>query len=222
MAHALKVSDKSSATQKHGSRRRAVKIGADAPPAADRVVPPEFRDGLAQVVSLLEREGRSQLLDKADQIARLVIQVTPPPESLIRERTARLKTVARLFADTHWFTAQQIHDLQPRPPKNPSAPASDWKRRGRIYAVTWDGKEYFPAYQFSEALQPLPVIADVLAEFGEVADTWQIAAWFHFPNGWLAAGTPGRAPRARAPRECLDERDALLRATRHRLGSYQA
>ena len=100
-----------------------------------------------------------------------MIEVTPPSDALIRERTARLKTIARLFAETLWFTARQIHDLQPRPPKNPSAPASDWKRRGKIYAVSWDGKEYFPAYQFSEALQPLPVIADVLAQFGEVADT---------------------------------------------------
>jgi len=103
--------------------------------------------------------------------ARLVIEVTPPSDALIRERTARLKTIARLFAGTLWFTARQIHDLQPRPPKNPSAPASDWKRRGKIYAVSWDEKAYFPAHQFSEALQPLPVIADVLAQFGEVADT---------------------------------------------------
>ena len=112
---------------------------------------------------------------------------------------------------------EQIHDLQPRPPKNPSAPASDWKRRGKIYAVSWDGKEYFPAYQFSEALQPLPVMAEVLAQFGKVADTWQIAAWFHFPNGWLAAAGPGEAPR-----DCLNERAALFPAIRHRLGRYQA
>ncbi len=128
------------------------------------------------MVSLLECEGRSQLLDKADQIARRVIEVTPPSDALVRERTARLKTIPCLFVETLWYTAQQIHDLQPRPRKNPSAPASDWKGRGKICAVSWDGKGYFPAYQFSEAVQPLPVIAEVLAQFGEVADTWQIAA----------------------------------------------
>jgi hypothetical protein len=222
MTHAAKARDEAPSAPPHRLRRQTVRTSSDALPVTEPVAPLEFQEGLARVVSLLEREGRSQLLDKADQIARLVIEVTPPSDALIRERTARLKTIACLFAETQWFTAQQIHDLQPRPPKNPSAPASDWKRRGKIYAVSWDGKEYFPAYQFSEAVQPLPVIGEVLAQFGEVADTWQIAAWFHFPNGWLAAGDPGHAQRARAPRDCLDEREALLQAVRHRRGSYQA
>jgi hypothetical protein len=71
-------------------------------------------------------------------------------------------------------------------------------------------------------LQPLSVIAGVLAQFGEVADTWQIAAWFHLPNGWLASAGPGQAQRARAPHDCLNEREALLQTVRHRVGSYAA
>jgi len=71
-------------------------------------------------------------------------------------------------------------------------------------------------------LQPLPVIAGVLAQLGEVADTWEIAACFHFPSGWLASAGPGQVQRARAPHDCLNEREALLQTVRHRLGSYAA
>jgi hypothetical protein len=134
MTQAAKPRDEAATVPPHQSRRHAVRSGSGAPPVA--VVPEEFQEGLARVVSLLEREGSSRLLDKADQIARPVIEVTPPSDALIRKRTARLKTIACLFAETQWFTARQIHDLQPRPPKNPSAPASDWKRRGKIYAVS--------------------------------------------------------------------------------------
>ena len=33
--------------------------------------------------------------------------------------------------------------------------------------------------------EPLPVIGEILKAFGEVADPWVLAAWFHYPNACL-------------------------------------
>ena len=69
--------------------------------------------------------------------------------------------------------------------------------------------------------QPLAIIKEILAAFGEVADPWLLAAWFHFPNGWIvrrdATGTV-----AVAPRDALDRRDAVLAAAARRPSSYVA
>ena len=54
--------------------------------------------------------------------------------------------------------------------------------------------------------QPLAVVKKVLKAFSPVADPWLLAAWFRFPNGWLA-GADGRPL---APKDALDRRDALI------------
>lgn len=64
--------------------------------------------------------------------------------------------------------------------------------------------------------EPLPVIREVLKAFGEVADPWVLAAWFHYPNAWIV-GTDGMPV---APKEALDRRDAVLHAAQRRRTSY--
>jgi hypothetical protein len=114
-----------------------------------------------------------------------------------------------------------LNRLQPEPPANKSHPASDWKRRGRIFSVSFGGKEYFARYQFDALYQPLPIIRDILKAFGSVADSWKIAAWFHFPNGWIAETGP-RGTRPIAPKDALDRPHDLLSALQRSQGSYQA
>ena len=66
--------------------------------------------------------------------------------------------------------------------------------------MTVDGQAYFAAYQFDTVCQPQPVIHDILAALGPVTDTWKIAAWFHFPNGWII----DERAHAVAPKNALD------------------
>lgn len=132
-----------------------------------------------------------------------------------------MKTIKAIFEQGEWLMAEQLNALQPSPSTQKSQPASEWKRLGRIFAVSHGGEEYFARYQFDEAYQPLPVIEEILRAFGEVADNWKIAAWFHYPNGWLSKpGAQGQAPLA--PKDALDQRAALLRAATARRGSYAA
>jgi len=179
------------------------------------------RPKIERALRLLVLTEQPAAIEDADRIAELLSGKIEPSTGLIEARLARLKTIRAILEDGEWLTAEQLNALQPKPPAQKSQPASDWKRRGRIFSVSHGGREYFPRYEFDEAFQPLPVIRDVLKAFGEVADTWKIAAWFSFPSGWISKpGTGGQEPMA--PKDALDQRDALLRAAAARQGSYVA
>lgn len=133
----------------------------------------------------------------------------------------REETMRAVFISGNWLTAEQINALQSSSPADKTQPAGEWKGRGRIFGVISDGKEYFAGYQFDATGQPLPVIKEILDMLGPVADPWKIAAWFHFPNGWIS-GTGEREGQPVAPLDALDRREAVINAARHRLGGYVA
>lgn len=130
----------------------------------------------------------------------------------------RMQTLRQVFAEGDWLSAEQINALQPQPPRSKSQPASDWKRRDRIYGVSYGGREFFARYQFDAMYQPLPVMREVLAAWGERSDPWVLAAWFHYPNSWLT----DEQGRPLAPKDALDRRQALLHAVKARQSSYMA
>src|SRR6218665_1538305 len=178
----------------------------------------------AMVVLTHGRQG--DVTTRADRIAELASGLLEPSQELLEDRVHRMQTLHQVFATGDWLTSDQLHALQADPPKSKSQPASDWKRRGGgvgrggggFLGVGGGGGEYFARYQFDAMYEPLPVIRDVLKEFGDVADAWVLAAWFHFPNGWIV--DPNGAPVA--PKDALDRRDDLIRAARRRNDSYVA
>ena len=93
----------------------------------------------------------------------------------------------------------------------------------RLRALGWSpvssgGREYFARYQFDAMYEPLPVIRRILNAFGDVADPWALAAWFHYPNAWLqgADGSPV------APANALDRQDDVVHAALMRRASFVA
>ena len=126
-------------------------------------------------------------------------------------------TRTALFAEGEWLTAEMVHALQQQPSPDTSQPTSDWKRSGLIFGVPLDGNEYFARYQFDAMYQPRPIIEAILRELDSWADPWKIAAWFHFPNGWISDGSSPVAPK-----DALDRSDDVLEAARKTRGSYVA
>ena len=191
------------------------------PQGTDPAILPSVRHGIAQAVYLVLSTGQTAILDQADQLAGLVSGLIEPDLGLVEERLDRLQTIRTMFREEEWLTNEMLNQLQPEPPSNRSLPASDWKRRGRIFSVNFGGKEYFPRYEFDAVYQPLPVIRNILKAFGPVADSWKLAAWFHFPNGWIVEPGP-EGPTPVAPKDALDRLDDLLNALKKRQGSYVA
>lgn len=191
------------------------------PEGMDPGVAESIRPKIERALRLLALAEQPSVIEDADRIAELLIGKIEPGAGLVETRLARLKSIRAILEEGEWLTSEQLNALQPNPPAQKSLPASDWKRRGRIFSVSHGGREYFPRYAFDEAFQPLPVIRDVLKALGEAADSWKIAAWFHFPNGWISApGSGGQEPMA--PKDALDQREALLRAAAARQGTCAA
>ncbi len=191
------------------------------PKDADPAVASSMVDALEKALALLVLTGQTSVLELADRLAGLATGMLEPTVELLEERVHRMKTVQEVFTEGEWITAEQINAEQPEPPANKSHPASDWKRRKRIFSVNHGNKEYFARYQLDANYRPLPIVKDILKAFGEVADPWVLAAWFHFPNGWITK--PGdKSNQPVAPKDALDERDAVLDAAAQRLTSYVA
>jgi hypothetical protein len=171
-----------------------------------------------KALAVLVHARQEDVIARADRLAEIATGLLEPSSELLEDRLQRMHTLRQVFSEGDWLTSEQLNALQDNPPKSKSQPASDWKRRGRIYSVSRGGREYFARYQFDAMYEPLPVIRDVLEAFGEVADPWVLAAWFHYPNGWIV-GADG-APMA--PRDALDRRDDVVRAALKRRTSYVA
>jgi hypothetical protein len=188
------------------------------PPETDPAAVSSVIPALEKAVAVLVRAGQANVIARADLLAELATGLLEPSIELLEDRVQRKQTLSQVFAEGEWLTSEQLNALQDPPPKSKSQPASTWKLRGRIYSVSRGGREFFARYQFDAMYEPLPVMRDVLEAFGEVADPWVLAAWFHYPNGWLlgADGTP------LAPKNALDRRDAVVNAARQRRASYVA
>jgi len=74
--------------------------------------------------------------------------------------------------------------------KNKAALANRWKQEGRIFSVSHQGTAFYPAFQFNDEGQPLPVIASILSTVGRQSGGWELALWFIAGNGWLGGRRP--------------------------------
>jgi hypothetical protein len=207
--------------QPSGTAPGTIVLGVNIPKDTDPAILSSLRQGIEQAVSLVMSSGRTAIFEQADQLAGLMTGLIEPDLGLIEERLRRLETIRKMFREGEWLTSEMLNRLQPEPPANKSHPASDWKRRRRIFSVSLGGKEYFARYQFDTLYQPLPIIRDILKAFGPVADSWKIATWFHFPNGWIAETGP-HGPRPIAPKDALDRQRDVLSALERSQGSYEA
>ena len=87
--------------------------------------------------------------------------------------------------------------------RNPSEPASRWKRQGKIFGVPVDRADLYPAFQFLEG-RPQPEVRRVLAALPVSMSPRQIALWFASGNGWVEDDA--------APQDALHDMDGVLAA----------
>ncbi len=199
----------------HGS---ALSVPVSMPEDIDPAAVSSMVEAIEKALVVLVHASQGDVIARADYLAELASGLLEPSSELLEDRVQRMGTMRQVFSEEDWLTADQLHTLQADPPKSKSQPASDWKRRGRIFGVGQGGREYFARYQFDAMYEPRPVIRDVLKAFGDVADAWVLAAWFHYPNAWIAG--PDGVPLA--PKDALDRHADLIRAAQRRSNSYVA
>lgn len=100
-----------------------------------------------------------------------------------------------LLEDGGWLRGPEImarNALHSRTrPAHPGALLYEWVWERRLFVVSHQDIDYFPAFglTYSPALTPLPGLAGVIAILG--SRDWTLAAWFSLPHDALA----GRRPR---------------------------
>ena len=141
-------------------------------------------------------------------------------KKLILDATLIDATKEEIFHGTEWWTADDINSFQ-RIATSAENVVDEWKQTGCVFSVFYEGSEYFAAYQFDSIHKPRPVIKAVLNAYGACTDSWSIAAWFHFRNGWISDDkTSSSTPLA--PKDALDQSEAITNAARLRRGTYVA
>jgi hypothetical protein len=181
-----------------------------------------LKEGLERAVQILASSTAFRdLAGSADIVARLIVSQVRPGSIMFADRIGQMATVKQVFDEGDWLTAKEINMLQQKPPAKKSLPASDWKRRRRVFGVSYGGTDYYPRYQFDAVYKPLPVIKDVLKAYGECADSWSLAVWFHFPNGRIVKQIDDEAMPV-APKDALDRSFDVINAARSQKGTYVA
>lgn len=122
-------------------------------------------------------------------------------EQRLIDENARLR--ADFLRDIPTLTAQDVRRLVGGTGRNPSEPASRWKRERRVFAVAQNGVDLYPRFQFDAAGQPRSAVREVLASLPQSLGPWPTALWFVSGNGWLDGRTPA---------DTLDEPKAVVLA----------
>lgn len=163
----------------------------------------------------------ADVAESADVVARLIVSQVRPGSIMFADRVGQMATIKQVCDGGDWLTAKEINMLQQKPPAKKSFPTGDWKRRRRVFSVSYGGTDYYPRYQFDAVYKPLAVIKDVLKAYGECTDFWSLAVWFHFPNVWIVKNI-GDEVMPVAPKDALDRSFDVISAARSQKGTYVA
>ncbi len=149
-----------------------------------------IHDFITQVAPLFfesMQQGRIDELKRAAQVYRPQVDIRIADTQLLEMQKNAAEAVLR---GSEWLSALQVGELAGRSASNPAALANRWKREGKLFSISWNGKDWYPRYAFDAVLQPRPLIAEVIKIFGPDTDPWRIAAWFESSNAWLDEQKP--------------------------------
>ncbi|SFN22254.1 hypothetical protein SAMN05428971_0591 [Candidatus Pantoea varia] len=138
-------------------------------------------------VSQLASHGKSPF--SGDKMA--TAEQTRQPVTI--NNTAKLEQLRKhILADSEWLPAQEVSRRagSSATVKNPSGLPNRWKRTGKIFALSFEGRDLYPAYGLDVGGQPLPLMKKIIALFGGSKTPWTLAVWFGTPNSWLGNEKP--------------------------------
>lgn len=148
---------------------------------------PAIRDGVWSMVAAEESVGIATEAKPASK-------QTPVNEQPTERHKFKVATPAQLrdqvLSRGKWLTAQEVSENAGYQNANPSVQPNKWKKAGKIFAITVDGKDRFPAYALGVDGKPLPQMAEVLSVLSPHRQPLAIASWFASANSWLGSKTP--------------------------------
>lgn len=170
-------------------------------PAGEAAVAVRILRLLTSSLTPEQKRARSEERTQTLLAAMAGLQRPTDPEADLEMDNALLR---KQYLDRHrTLTSNQIRQASGLKTRNPSEPASRWKRQGKIFGVPVGRADLYPAFQFLEG-RPRPEVGRVLAALPVSMSPWQIAFWFASGNGWVEDDA--------APQDALHDMDGVLAA----------
>lgn len=164
------------------------------------ISPREFVREVVPLFCQSIHDGRIEELKRAAAVYRPCVEIRSVDTRLMEMQKSAAEAI---LLGTEWLPAIQVGRLAERSASNPAALANRWKKEGKLFSISWKGKDWYPRYAFDDVIQPRPVIAEVIRIFGSGMDPWRIAAWFESSNAWLGG---------LKPRELMNEPERIAAA----------
>ncbi|WP_236765988.1 hypothetical protein [Aeromonas hydrophila] len=149
---------------------------------------PAIRESVWSMVAIEEVAGIATEAELASKQPPVSEQPTGQRHKFKVATAAQLRD--QVLARAKWLTAQEVSENAGYKNANPSVQPNKWKKAGRIFAITVDGKDRFPAYSLGVDGKPLPQLEDVLSVLSPHRQPLAIASWFASANSWLGSKTP--------------------------------
>jgi hypothetical protein len=125
-----------------------------------------------------------------------------PPDAMQRAVALRerLQEEVRFVTSAQWAKWRGIHS-------NPAAALGKYKAKHRVFAVRFSKQDRYPAFQFDDDAEPLPIMHSILVDLPKPARSWPLLSWFEAKNVLLGGRKPADV--------IAQEPEAVLRAARH-------
>jgi len=153
----------------------------------------KFFEGVLRTTSeFLPRIKRGRRDEAMEKIVRALLPDAPLSNSALAEARMTAKAQSRILESGDFLPAAEVARLAGFSENNPSTQPNKWKREKRIFAFTFDGRDYYPAFGIDphRSYRPRPALAKVLKTFGNTKSPWQLAFWFAGMNSFLGAARP--------------------------------
>jgi hypothetical protein len=139
-------------------------------------------DDAFQTLSSTPEEGQPEESAAAKRNPVSAAGIADPVANAIEIRE-RLKRSVNLIDSAKWAKWRGVQS-------NPSAALGKYKKGKRIFAVRSGNRDLYPAFQFAENAQPLPVVQKILKIVPKEARGWSLLSWFEARNAFLKNRKP--------------------------------
>lgn len=188
------------------ARRATAVVGEDQSFAdADAKEINDLGNALAELAPVMLRIRRAGQAKMRDELLQQFIGAAVVPDTVdIEEARQRAQTIRSLFEGTPWVMAPELASLTGVTLQG----VLDWKKKRRIFAVKFEGKDRYPLYAIGHSNRPIPELAAVIRTLGEYSDMRK-AVWFDSPSSFLGGQRPREVLGADAVRVVRAAEDAI-------------
>ncbi|KWV76349.1 hypothetical protein [Pseudomonas fluorescens] len=98
----------------------------------------------------------------------------------------------RIISSRDWLTVAELSELTAQTVDELKAEVYSLMSDGRIFAIRYEGVDYFPIYAFdaNDGYQPAPALKAVIEILATRKDAWGMAFWFGSSNSYLGGRQP--------------------------------